>query len=490
MIIDRIYQWACSQPAKPAIICNGVEISYRALFSAIQALRRALEREGLEPGTTAIIVSGDPVKSWLLVLALGNIGLNTICVPSVAHAKTLNLANVSCVVVTRSDVKSLDLPTGGFPGVKMIIVPSDAFRNSEQESQSAVSPDKSGHVGHIIYTSGTTGTNKKVFVDFDVARRLDQLGARGEWINKDTVFFGGDLGLWTAIGFRAPLAVWYFGGSVVFDFEPNKFERAFRHSVNLIMLTPQMVKQLLKSTEPSDKAFYDGELFVTSGFLPLASANQLFKRVTRQIRIGYGSSELGTYALISQTTSTADLYWLSRREFYTVQIVDELGNEAPKGELRIKLTDLDCSGYLDGTTASSKFFRGGWFYPGDLAVQRPDGNIRILGRVDDVLNVQGNKISAAPIEQDLQYKLEVEEVCLFSGLSAAGADQLVVAILANTQLSKSALDEIAQLFPSFSQVRFVTFEEFPRTATGKTRRAQLRNLAFGDSMTSRVQNNA
>jgi acyl-coenzyme A synthetase/AMP-(fatty) acid ligase len=112
--------------------------------------------------------------------------------------------------------------------------------------------------------------------------------------------------------------------------------------------------------------------------------------VTTKLGIVYGSTELATSALLSRGCTEGDLYWLAPAPNRTVRIVDENGNECPagkQGELRIGLMDIDCKSYLDDEETSAKVFRDGFFCPGDMAVSRADGRVRILGRTADVLSV-------------------------------------------------------------------------------------------------------
>jgi acyl-coenzyme A synthetase/AMP-(fatty) acid ligase len=201
--------------------------------------------------------------------------------------------------------------------------------------------------------------------------------------------------------------------------------------------------------------------------------------------ITYGASELGATPLFSRFTATDDMHWLTPSEGRTIEIVDENGNKCREGELRILLTEVDCTSYLDDEEASAKMFRNGFFYPGDMAIRRSDGRIRILGRVDDVLNVEGKKYAVAPIEQVIQQELGVDEVCVFSGLNAAGNEELAVAIESSRQLSRSELEAVTRQCAPFERIRVTVFNKFPRTETGnrKTQRSVLRKLVFGETLT-------
>src|SRR5262249_31235756 len=207
---------------------------------------------------------------------------------------------------------------------------------------------------------------------------------------------------------------------------------------------------------------------------------EAINRVTRRFVIAYGASEIGTTPLLSRVTITDDIHWLTPDDRRTIQIVDENGNICREGELRFLLTEVDCTSYLDDAEASTKVFRNGFFYPGDMAVRRPDGRIRILGRVDGVVNLQGKKYPVAPIERAIQQLLGVDEVCLFSGLNAAGNVELAIAIQSSRQLSRSELEVVARRCAPFETVRITVFNNFPRTETEtrETRRSVLRKLVL------------
>jgi acyl-coenzyme A synthetase/AMP-(fatty) acid ligase len=115
-----------------------------------------------------------------------------------------------------------------------------------------------------------------------------------------------------------------------------------------------------------------------------------------------------------------------------------------------------------------------------VAVRRADGRIRVLGRTADVINVKGVKYALAPIEQRLQQNLGVEDVCLFTGLSEGGVEELVVAVQSERDLDALEVERALGASDLFENIRVETFREFPRTTAGlaKVRRSELRRLAF------------
>lgn len=250
------------------------------------------------------------------------------------------------------------------------------------------------------------------------------------------------------------------------------------------ILVPDMVTQLLDSLEEqSSSTPMDFELHVTAGFLSRKLAERLISRVTSKLIIAYGATETNIAVLQSMAENLDELHWLAPTKYHTVEIVDEAGILCPideEGQLRVRLNELDFSSYVDCQEATEKVFISGCFYPGDMAVKRADGRIRILGRSADVLNVRGQKISVAPVEQAIQQRLGLDAVCLFSGINSVGEEELVVVIESEHWPEKSDLSKLSHEFTQFDKVRYAIVHPFPRTQTGTSKidRVALRKLIF------------
>ena len=75
----------------------------------------------------------------------------------------------------------------------------------------------------------------------------------------------------------------------------------------------------------------------------------------------------------------------------------EMGELALKGNMVMK-------GYLKSRKATEKAFEGGWFRTGDLGVKYPDGYIKIMDRLKDIIISGGENISSIEVENVL-YKM-------------------------------------------------------------------------------------
>ena len=480
MIIDRIFEWARIEPLKVALIHNDVSVDYITLAKTIETYQKFLERFDLAADTIAVVLVNDLADAWHLVLTLRSLGLTTIRLVSLAQVQTLGIKNISCIVTTAREQSLHDLPGNKLISVKVIVVSEPGLNATLPRDLWLSPPSNRPSGGHILYTSGTTGHFKKLIWDSNREEARLSARSRAHGFNKSTVAYIWEFGQQTSIGWKVPLSVWQAGGCVVFDQRADWHERIFDHDINVAFLNPSPFRKIvdMNNQEPNGC-----EILLSSGLVGSESIAKAIAKFGDRLSNYYGSTELITPPLISRIRSRDDAFWLEPTAERMVQIVDDSGHECSpgqEGDLRILRTELDWQCYLDDEETTSKVFRDGFFYPGDRAIRRADGRIRILGRDSDVLNVQGDKMAVGLLEQAIQEYLGVDEVCLFSGLNTAGEDELAVAIKPDNQLPKEKLASIGRQFAQFDTVRFYFLREFPRTetGTGKVRRAELRKILF------------
>ena len=481
MIVNHIFRWAREQPGKTALISNNRELSYLAFARAIDATRRFLEARNLPASTVAVVVSAGVLNGWLLVMAARALGLTTIVIESLAQGDTLKLRNVSCLLVHQRDQANLQPNSGGFAGARSVIVPEAIYatiQTGDPPRPLSVSPPLGGH---ILYTSGTTGAYKKLLVEGAAEDQRNAARARTSDITRDTLFHALFFGLWTGIGFKTSSAVWRSGGGVVVDQTPERDANFLAYPITYAQTTPATLRPIVDARDPSAGPAEGLLLRCGGGFVPESLARQAVSRLSRNFVVGFSSTEMANSLMRSRFETVEDLVWLRPRAEGRIEVVDEDGVECPpgvEGELRALITDDDSTGYLDDDEATAQVFRDGYFYPGDMAVRREDGRIRVLGRTGDVINVNGLKYPVAPIEQRLQQSLGVEEVCLFTGLSEDGVEELFVAIQAKTDPDPLDVERALGASGLYERIRVETFRAFPRTAAGlaKTRRSELRHL--------------
>ncbi|GAA4486345.1 acetate--CoA ligase [Microbacterium panaciterrae] len=136
-----------------------------------------------------------------------------------------------------------------------------------------------------------------------------------------------------------------------------------------------------------------------------------------------------------------------------------------------------------------KFEKQGYYFAGDGARLDEDGDLWLLGRVDDVMNVSGHRLSTAEIESALVAHEATAEAAVV-GASDETTGQAVVAfvIIKESYLAAHAPEGLAQLLRGWvgeqigpiARPRDVYIvNELPKTRSGKIMRRLLRDVAEG-----------
>ncbi len=490
MITNYIYNFAKSDGKSSAVICDGMEYSYTSFFKSIQATQGFFSSIEKNEKKLAVVLIKNLFDAWLAVISLRSIGFTTISVSNLLQLKQLKLSGIAFVVTTEIEQDLHNFQVDLAPDIPVVAIPGEIYRDIMSTDLSE--PLNYGAFGdHIIYSSGTTGSYKKLVIPY--SSEAPRLRHRNNTLIMDetTRCHCFDFGLWTAIGYNTPLLVWQQGGCVIFDRTPHRYSRFFKLRVtDTICIAPMAQALLGEFSGPigglGNRFQKLREIIIGGSFVNQNLAQNTADKLTQKLTIGYGSSELGGRVLESHYQNIDDLLWLKVSEDTILEVVNidgQICKVGEEGDLRIKLTDRDCHEYLDDPEATARFFKDGYFYPGDLAVTAEDGRVRVLGRVSDVLTVGAQKLAVAPIERDLEAALGVQEVCVFSGLTSDGIHELVIAIRSPTAPKPAQQALVRKRFSMFKAVRFITLPAFPLTTNGmmKTNRVELRKSLFADT---------
>ena len=481
MTTQAILDWAHRTPESAALLCNGVSLTYRAFAQAIWQRRDLLLSERLPGEGLAVVVGQDLLDGWLIVHALRSLGLDTIVVDSIDVLMSLGIRDAAAIVMTKETAETSKRPTDAPGSAKWISVPSFL---SETPGEAGL-PQPGGPElpcgCHELYTSGTTGSRKRVLL----AGRNEAL-RNASWVrsfgyDERSVFHALQYPLYTGVGFLKPAAVWSVGGKVIIEQGPNPLDSLLAPDVTCSVIVPAILEGLVAQAQAKRIQKANFQLLVAGGLLSAELAKKAKDHLSWYVGAYYASTEIAAITLRSPYETADDLIWFQPTGLRDLEIVDGRGRECAmgvEGELRIRTTDIDARGYVDSPEASAKIFRDGCFYPGDMAVRRSDGRIRILGRTADVLNIKGVKVAAAPIEHDIRTHLNASEVCVFSGIGKSGSEELFVAVQSSRPLSQAQAQAISTFLPGGTRVRLATMPAFPRTTGGmaKTDRSALKRM--------------
>ncbi len=136
-------------------------------------------------------------------------------------------------------------------------------------------------------------------------------------------------------------------------------------------------------------------------------------------------------------------------------------------------------GYFDNQSATeSSFNRDGWFMSGDLGVLDEAGNLRIEGRIKDIIIRGGHNIYPAHIESLALRNAAVSKAACFPVADQRLGERVCIAVIGNIEaddllrhLAKEGLSRYDM--PEY----FLRMENFPLTASGKILKRELVNMA-------------
>ncbi|MCZ8076809.1 MAG: acyl--CoA ligase [Paucibacter sp.] len=146
------------------------------------------------------------------------------------------------------------------------------------------------------------------------------------------------------------------------------------------------------------------------------------------------------------------------------------------GEIVIRGANVT-AGYESNPSANAEAFSQGWFRTGDQGVMDADGYVSITGRLKEIINRGGEKISPREVDEALMDHAAVAQVVCFGMPHAKlGEEVAAVVVLREGQAAseRELQDFVAQRLADFKVPRKILFmDEIPKGATGKLQRIGL-----------------
>jgi crotonobetaine/carnitine-CoA ligase len=130
---------------------------------------------------------------------------------------------------------------------------------------------------------------------------------------------------------------------------------------------------------------------------------------------------------------------------YEAKIVDEEGNECPRGqqgELLVRTPGPNprhgfFSGYLKNEEATEDAWRGGWFHTGDVAIMGEDGMMFFVDRKKNIVRRAGENISAAEVEANILTHPAVAQVAVIAAPDDIREEEVMACVVLKPEAEKS-----------------------------------------------------
>ncbi|MEZ5101058.1 MAG: AMP-binding protein [Thermoleophilia bacterium] len=348
-----------------------------------------------------------------------------------------------------------------------------------------------GAISIMLYTSGTTGRPKGV----PRSHRAERAGGLSQALQHGYLHGDRTLGvmpLYHTMGDHSMLAMSLISGCYVC--QPDwSAERALelieRERVTSLYLAPTLFHDLV--THPG-RPTRDLSSVRALGYAGAAMTGALVERCLEafdpEVFVNhYGSTEIYTFSLDANQRAKpgcAGRPALNAR----LRLVrpepgagpDDLAPPGAEGEIACQLTsDEAFAGYWNRPDADAKAIRDGWYLTGDLGRLDEDGDLWIVGRVDDMIISGGENIHPLEVEDALARHPKVREVAVIGAPDDRWGQRVVACVVADAGTTPDELD--AFLLDGGALARFKRPREYrlvealPKSASGKILRRVLRD---------------
>ncbi|MCH6468939.1 AMP-binding protein [Sinomonas terrae] len=504
------------QPAL-VIVEQGGASTRRTFAELAESSRRVaswLREQGVRRGDHMIIMLGNQVELWELILAC--IRLGAVMIPTTTLMGPRDLQDrvergaVRWAAVGAAHVGKFDDVAGDY---ELISVGSSAqpargadddgarqggvVRSVLDYNQTATagpdfepdSPTRGDETLLLYFTSGTTSKPKLVehtHTSYPVGHLSTMY-----WIGLEP----GDVHLnvaspgWAKHAWSNVFAPWLAEATVfIYNYErfdaPALLEQMGREGVTSFCAPPTVWRMLIQSdltrlATPPRKAVSAGE--------PLNA--EVIEQVERAwgltIRDGFGQTE--TTVQVANTPGQPVAAGAMGRPLpgYDVVLVDPAtGEEGDDGEICLRLNPRPVglmAGYHGDPERTAEAFRGGYYHTGDMARRDADGVITYVGRGDDVFKSSDYRLSPFELESVLIEHPAVAEAAVVPSpdpvrLSVPKAFVVLApGYQAGPELAEEILRYCREHLAPFKRIRRLEFSELPKTISGKIRRVELRH---------------
>jgi 2-furoate---CoA ligase len=329
-----------------------------------------------------------------------------------------------------------------------------------------------------LYTSGTTGRPKGVPRSHRAERAsgLSQVIHHGLEPGHRTF---GVMPLYHTMGIHSMLAAASVGGCFVA--QPTwdvgvALELIGRERVDTLYLAPTLYYDLVHHPRPADVDRTSVRAIAYAG-APMTSAlvEQVAEAFAPEIFVNhYGSTEIYTFSV--QRDQRAKPGCAGRPALSARLRLEPEG----EGEILCHMSsDEAFAGYWHRPDADEKAIRDGWYHTGDVGRIDEDGDLWVVGRVDDMVISGGENVHPVEVENVLASAPGVREVAVVGAPDERLGQRVVACVVADEGVTAEELDAFClssdrlARFKRPREYRFV--DELPKSPSGKILRRMLRD---------------
>ena len=541
-----------TQPDKVAIIFEAddgkvTKITYKQLYHRVCQFANTLKSLGIQKGDRVIVYMPMSIEVVVAMQACARIGATHSVVFGGFSAKSLHerIIDAGAVAVITADGQmrggreiplkpAVDeaLSMGGTEAVKNVIVyrrtgtavnmqaPRDKWWHQVIEGQPQECEPTWVNAEHplfILYTSGSTGTPKGV--QHSTGGYLLMTMITMKWVfdykPTDTFWCTADVGWVTGHSYitYGPLAVG--ATEVMFEGVPTypdagRFWKMIQdHKVTVFYTAPTAIRSLIKAGGDLPKKYNLSSLRIlgTVGEPINPEAWMWYYRTVGDSRCPIVDTWWQTETSSHLITPLPGAHALKPGSCtfplpgIMADIVDETGHSVGLGKGGILVIKRPWPGILRTIWGNPERFKNGYFpedfqgkyyLAGDGASRDSEGYFRIVGRIDDVLNVAGHRLGTMEVESALVANPLVAEAAVVGRPDDLTGEAIVAFVVTKAarpsgeeanKVAQQLRDWVAKEIGPIAKPKDIRFgDNLPKTRSGKIMRRLLRSIAKGEEI--------
>ncbi len=474
---QSVLRWASATPQAVAVMEGTANYNYAQLAEHVAKFVAALRRHGVRQGALVVLESNSRYVHLTINLALEALGATVHSVwlselvpdnKAVQHADFLVVENLAPEALPGR--ARLQLNQAFIDGVIGQSLPPawQALLDTPGQPEMAV---------RLTRTSGTTGQPKfmqlkRRLVDNSLRHAPAFLNNRNGVFNYVAIHNFNFLGtyVFSCIALR-------FGHAICFSTTETALQDVNRFHYSYLNLLVGDAARVVEQASQLAAHCNPCSVGVIGGALSPAMQQALLRGAAVEVRNAYQANEALAVARFDRPGIGTVL------EEMAVRIVDDSNQDMPpgtSGTIMLKSPRV-IDGYMWDPALTQQHFIDGWFRTSDVGLQPMPGQLVVLGRSDDMLNVGGVKVAPQPIEENIRALPGVKDAVLLVFEDHLGASELHVVVERQDPAGDAALHErlpglMTGYFGSF-KVHYVG--SLPRTDTGKVQRHLVRQQLLG-----------
>lgn len=485
-VVECVAKHAIETPDKTAVITSDESVSYGQLWRLSRHVCDILQDMGLDSEARVLLQATHSIEYVAAYLGVTLFGAAAVpyeeTLPQGGIVELADRVSAACVVALEDP--GADIPFVGFAQV--------SASGNDSENIKFPEPDD---LAELLFTTGTTGKSKTVMLSHRAVMSVERNIIEATKVEKDNVSLV-PMPLNHVFALRRLQVALVRGSSAVLIngvASLKKFYGAIaEYGVTSLSLVPSALAYIEQTTKGYLNRFASQIRYVESSSAPLPSSTRSWLREVlpfSRLYNSYGCTESTACCMLEYSSRRDDAGCVGTpctTAKITILDIENGGETDGRGRVAIGGSGV-MTGYLDDQEATSSTLSNGYVLTNDLGYIK-DGELYILGRIDDVVLIGGNNVSPDEIEDTL-LKSELVADCACVGVhDDIAGDRLVLFVCPST--NGGAESDFQADVKAYLRLRLEPYkvpseikelDSIPRTYNGKTDRKILREMARVDA---------